>query len=95
VESKNVNSTIITNVRVTLYPSTEYERVIAVDAAVNLRAGRVFVDWVKSSKPLDSKNKLYDNLEVEAAKTQVAQYVLDYQGRLGVKDEVWSEVRES
>lgn len=90
-----MNSTIVTNVGVTLYPSTEYERVVVVDAAVNLRAGRVFVDWVKSSKPYDSMNKLYDALEVEAAKTQVAQYVLDNQGRLGVKDEVWGEIRET
>lgn len=91
-----MNSTILTNIKVTLYPSTEYERVIAVDAAVNLRAGRVFVDWVKANQtnPL-VRSKLYDDLEVEAAKTQVAQYVLDNQGRLGVKDEVWGEIRET
>lgn len=93
-----MNPTILTKVPVTLYPSTEYERTVYVDSAVRLRARRVFVDWVKPSVAVDinpSRNKLYDEQEVEAAKEQVAQYVLDNQGRLGVKDEVWSEVRES
>lgn len=93
-----MNPTIITKVAVTLYPSTEYERVVLVDAAVRLRARRVFVDWVKASVAIDinpSRNKLYDVQEVEAAKEQVAQYVLDHQGSLGVKDEVWEEVRDN